>query len=162
MVLSSGKESDFYVDCKQTSLSAAGHLLIGRLLHGLVRAEFPEARAIGGPTIGADPLVSATATVSAERGDPLDAFLIRKEPKGHGTGAPIEGLGNLGPRCPVVVVEDVITTGASTLRSISRCLECELKVLGVVALVDRLEGGRQAIEAEGHRVLALYTRKDFP
>lgn len=162
IVLSSGKVSNFYVDCKQTALSAEGHKLIGQLVFELVRERFPEARAVGGPTLGADPIISAVATWSTLHGHPLDAFIIRKDAKGHGTGQPIEGLGNLGEGCPVVVVEDVVTTAGSTLRSLGRCREAGLKVLGVIALVDREEGGRQAIEAEGLELQAMFTRSDFP
>ncbi len=161
VTLASGKASDFYVDCKQTSLTAQGHVLIGQLFHGLVRQHFPEARAVGGPTLGADPLASAVATWSMLQDDPLDAFLIRKDVKDHGTSAAIEGLANLGPECPVVILEDVVTTGGSTLRSVSRCREARLQVLGVLALVDRQEGGQAAIEAEGLRLVSLFTRRDF-
>ncbi len=162
VVLASGKESDFYIDCKQTSLCAQGHLLIGKLFYKLIRETFPEARAVGGPTLGADPLVSAISTWSMIQNDPLDAFIIRKGEKGHGTGVPIEGLVNLSEGCKVVVVEDVVTTGGSTLRSVSRCKESGLKVLGVVALIDRKEGGREAIEAEKLDLVTLFTREDFP
>lgn len=161
VVLRSGKESDFYIDCKQTSLSAEGHLLIGKLFHHIVREHFPKACAIGGPTLGADPLVSSVATWSALNGDPLDAFIIRKGAKGHGTGQSIEGLANIKEACPVVVMEDVVTTGGSTLRSIDRCKEAGLNVVGVVALVDRCEGGRQSIEQEGITLYSLYSREDF-
>lgn len=159
--LASGKESDFYIDCKQTSLTAEGHLLIGQLFYGLVRRHFPKARAVGGPTLGADPLASAVSMWSMLQDDPLDAFLIRKDAKGHGTSAAIEGLSNLGPDCPVVVLEDVVTTGGSTLRSVARCREAELDVLGVIVLVDRQEGGREAIGAEGLELISLFTRQDF-
>jgi orotate phosphoribosyltransferase len=161
VVLSSGKESDFYIDCKQTTLSAEGAALLGKLLHAAIRERFPEARAVGGPTLGADPMVAAIAVVSAQAGTPLDAFIIRKEPKGHGTAAWIEGMKNLGPGHPVVMVEDVVTTGASTLKAIEHAREADLKVLGAVVLVDRLEGGRQAIEAAGYPLLGLFTREDF-
>ncbi|MBN2497508.1 MAG: orotate phosphoribosyltransferase [Deltaproteobacteria bacterium] len=162
VVLTSGKESDFYIDCKQTTLCAEGHLLVGRLLYSLIRERFPEARAVGGPTLGADPMVSAISTYSAISGGPtLDAFIIRKEPKGHGTGAWVEGLGNLGPACPVVVCEDVITTGGSTLRSLERVEQAGLEVLCALVLVDRLEGGREAVEAAGHSLLSVFDRHDF-
>ncbi len=161
VVLRSGKESDFYIDCKQTSLSAEGHLLIAKLFHHVVRKNFKKVCAVGGPTLGADPLVSAVATWSALNNDPLDAFIIRKGAKGHGTGQAIEGLANVKKGCPVVVMEDVVTTGGSTLRSISRCREAGLNVEGVVALVDRCEGGRQSIEQEGIKLYSLYSREDF-
>jgi orotate phosphoribosyltransferase len=161
VVLSSGKVSDFYVDCKQTSLSAEGALLCGRLLFRLIVKHFPEARAVGGPTLGADPLVSVVAVISMIEGHPLDAFIIRKEPKEHGTAAWIEGMANLPEGHPVVLLEDVITTGGSTLRSIQRVVEAKLKVLGVCVLLDRNEGGKEAIEAKGIPCLSLYNRSDF-
>jgi orotate phosphoribosyltransferase len=161
VILSSGKESDFYIDCKQTCLSAVGALRVGELLFETIQDRFPEARAVGGPTLGADPMVAAVAVVSAQAGRPLDAFIIRKEPKGHGTAAWIEGMRNLAAERPVVLVEDVITTGGSTLRSLERVREAGLRALGVVVLVDRLEGGREAIEQAGYPLVALFTREDF-
>src|SRR5713226_4629919 len=91
VTLTSGKESDFYIDCKRTALTAEGHFLIGRLLFAEVRRQSPEARAVGGLTLGADPLASAVSLTSYLAGHPLPAFIVRKEPKGHGTGQWIEG-----------------------------------------------------------------------
>lgn len=161
VVLASGRESDFYIDCKQTSLCSEGHGLIGRLLLDLLRERFPDVRAVGGPTLGADPMVSAVATLSSLEGQAVDAFIIRKEPKGHGTAAWIEGMANLEEAQPVVIVEDVITSGGSTLRAVSRAREAGLDVKGVIVLVDRCEGGREAIEAAGLQVESLYSRQDF-
>lgn len=161
VVLSSGKESDFYIDCKRTALLAEGHFLIGRLLLRAVRREAPEAVAVGGLTLGADPLSSAVSLTSYLSGTPLHAFIVRKEPKGHGTGQWIEGMKALAPGAPVAILEDVVTTGASTLKAIERAQVEGLRVLGAFALVDRLEGGREAVEAAGHRLFTLYTRKDF-
>jgi len=162
VTLSSGKESDFYIDCKRTALTAEGHFLVGRLLLEAIRAEAAEAKGVGGLTLGADPLASAVSLTSHLAGHPLHAFIVRKEPKGHGTGQWVEGLSALGPGAPVAVVEDVVTSGASTLKAIERSTAEGLKVLGAFALVDRLEGGREAIEAKGHRLTTLFTRKDFP
>ncbi|MFB1481511.1 orotate phosphoribosyltransferase [Corallococcus sp. RDP092CA] len=164
VVLSSGKESDFYIDCKRTALLAEGHYLIGRLLLEAIRRDAPSAVAAGGLTLGADPLASAVSLTSFLEGGglkPLHAFIVRKEPKGHGTGQWIEGLSALGPGAPVAIVEDVVTTGASTLKAIERAKLEGLTVLGAFALVDRLEGGREAVEAAGHRLTTLFTRKDF-
>jgi orotate phosphoribosyltransferase len=161
VVLSSGKESDFYIDCRQTSLSAAGHLLIGSLFFHIIRKQFPKAQAIGGPTLGADPLVSAVSTVSMLAGHPLNGFLVRKEPKQHGTSFGIEGMKSLSENCPVVVLEDVVTTGGSSLRAIKQIEQAGLNIQGVLVLVDRLEGGRQAIEAAGYDFYALFSRGDF-
>lgn len=161
VVLASGKESDFYIDCRQTSLSAEGHLLIGRLFLEAIEEHFPRARAVGGPTLGADPLVSAVSLTSALAGRPRDGFLVRKKAKGHGTGAWIEGMGNLSAGTPVVMVEDVVTSGGSLLDAVSRARQADLDVLGTMVLVDREEGGRQAIEQDGTRFVALFTRGDF-
>ena len=161
VVLSSGKESDFYIDCKRTALLAEGHFLIGRLFLDAIRREAPEAVGVGGLTLGADPLASAVSLTGYLSGYPLSAFIVRKEPKGHGTGQWIEGLSGLGAGAKVAIVEDVVTTGGSTLKAIERARSEGLTVLGAFALVDRLEGGREAVEAAGHRLTTLFTRKDF-
>jgi len=162
VILASGKESDFYIDCRQTSLSAGGHRLIGRLFLQLIRENFSEATAVGGPTLGADPLVSAVSLTSElEDGRSLDAFIVRKEAKGHGTGSWIEGMANLEAGDQVVMLEDVVTTGGSSLKAVRRAEEAGLKVLGILVLVDRLEGGRENIEKAGYKLVSLYTRADF-
>lgn len=161
VVLSSGKPSRFYIDCKQVSLHAEGAFLIGQLVRAVIARTAPEAEAVGGLTLGADPLATAVSVASFVAGRPLHAFLVRKEPKGHGTDQWLEGQGNLRPGMPVVVLEDVITTGASTLRAVERARGAGLEVARVVALVDREEeGGRAAVEAETP-LTALYDRRDF-
>lgn len=162
IVLSSGRESDFYVDCKKTVLTAEGHWLTGKLLFAGVRARFPAAVGVGGLTLGADPLASAVSLVSHLGRAPLHAFLVRKEPKGHGTGQWVEGLGAFPAGAKVVVLEDVVTTGASTLKAIERVRAEGLEPIGAFAIVDRQEGGREAIEVAGVPVAALFTRGDFP
>jgi len=162
VVLSSGRESDFYIDTKQASLSAEGHYLIGRLVLAEIRASFPEAQAAGGITMGADPIASAVSLTSFLQPPAMPAFYVRKEPKAHGTTQWIEGKKGLPARACVAVVEDVVTTGASTLKAVERCRAEGLSVLGVVALVDREEGGRQAVEAAGVPLRALFRRSDFP
>lgn len=161
VVLSSGRESDFYIDCKRTALTAEGHLLVGRLLFERIRSQLPEVVAVGGLTLGADPLASAVSLTSALAGQPLHAFIVRKEPKGHGTGQWIEGLSVLSPGAKVAILEDVVTTGASTLKAIERAKAEGLDVRGVFALVDRQEGGQEAVAAQGYSVQALFTKKDF-
>ncbi len=161
VVLSSGKESDFYIDCKRTVLTSEGHFLIGRLLLDAIRRRAPDARGVGGLTLGADPLASAVSTLGYLSGYPLDAFIVRKEPKGHGTGQWIERPQSLGPGTRVAIVEDVVTTGGSTLKAIERARAEGLNVLGAFAVVDRLEGGREAVEEKGERLFSLFTRKDF-
>ncbi|HKE14605.1 MAG TPA: orotate phosphoribosyltransferase [Kofleriaceae bacterium] len=160
VTLSSGRISDFYIDCRRVALTAEGHFLVGQLLRAAIDRLAPEAEAVGGLTLGADPLVSAISTMSFIAGRPLNGFLVRKEPKGHGNARWMEG-GQLRPGTPVVVVDDAITSGASFLRAIERARAAELVVVHALALVDREEGGREAISAEAP-VTALFTRRDFP
>jgi orotate phosphoribosyltransferase len=161
VILASGKESDFYVDCKRTALTAEGHVLVGRLLFDRIRRVRPLVRGAGGLTLGADPLASAVALTSFLAGEPVDAFIVRKEPKGHGTGQWIEGRKTIPDGSRVVVIEDVVTTGGSALKAIERCRAERLVPVACVARVDRLEGGREAIEAQGVPLDALFTRRDF-
>jgi orotate phosphoribosyltransferase len=140
--LVSGKTSDFYVDCKQTALQAEGCLLIGELIFEHIQALRSRGETIvgvGGITLGADPMAAATAVVSQQKGDPAHAFIVRKEPKGPGTGRWVEGMKALKIGDPVLVIEDVVTTGGSTLRAIERVREAGLIPIAVLALVDREE-----------------------
>lgn len=163
--LASGKESDLYVDCRVTTLDSRGAVLVGRVLHDLFRKE-EAARglkigSLGGLTMGADPITLAVAMTSSMAGDakPVQAFVVRKEAKDHGRGKRIEG--NFTPDEPVVVVDDVITTGDSTLKAI-QAIEAEGgKVAFALILVDREEGGRQNIEGKGFPVVAAFTRKEL-
>jgi orotate phosphoribosyltransferase len=162
VVLSSGRESDFYIDCKKTVLTAEGHWLVGRLLLDAILQNTPSAVGVGGLTMGADPLASSVSLVSHLAGRPLQAFLVRKEPKGHGTGQWIEGRTSLPDGAPVAVVEDVVTTGASTIKAIERARAEGLSPVAAFALVDRQEGGKEAIAALGVPVFSLFSREDFP
>jgi len=162
VILSSGRESDFYLDTKQATLSAEGHYLVGRLALAEVRALVPDVQAVGGLTMGADPIASAVSLTSFLAGQPLPAFYVRKEPKGHGTNQWVEGKKGLPPRARVCVLEDVVTTGGSTLKAVERCRSEGLDVRGVVALVDREEGGRAAVEAAGVPLQSLFRKSDFP
>ena len=159
VTLSSGAKSNFYIDCKQVSLSAEGASLIGELFHELIEQHAPSAVAVGGLTLGADPLATATSIASFRAGHPRDAFIVRKEPKGHGTGQWIE-CARLPAGSPVAILEDVVTTGASALRAIERVRTAGHVALHAFGLVDRLEGGREAIAAEVPLV-TLFTRRDF-
>jgi orotate phosphoribosyltransferase len=161
VILASGRESDFYIDCKRTALTAEGHVLIGRLLFDRVRKLRPLVRGVGGLTLGADPIASAIALTSFLEGEPVDSFIVRKEPKGHGTGQWIEGRKTIPDGSRVVVLEDVVTTGGSALKAIERCRAEKLDPVACFALVDRAEGGREAIEAQGVPLEPLFTRKDF-
>jgi len=161
VVLASGRESDFYVDCKRTALTAEGHVLVGRCMFEKVRRIQPLVRGVGGLTLGADPIASAIALTSFLEGQAVDAFVVRKEPKGHGTGQWIEGRKTIPDGSRVVVIEDVITTGGSALKAVERCRVESLVPVACLALVDRREGGREAIEASGVPVDALFAREDF-
>lgn len=160
VVLASGRKSDFYIDCKQTVLSAEGHFLVGLLMGKAIADRAPEVQAVGGLTMGADPLASAISTMSFLGGRPLPAFYVRKEPKGHGTGQWLEGTKWLAPGMKVAIVEDVVTTGGSALKAISRVREYGLEVALIVGLVDREEGGREVLEAEAPLV-SLFRKSDF-
>lgn len=164
VVLASGKTSDFYLDCKQTALNAEGASVIGRLVFERIRrlrADGHRIEGVGGMTLGADPIAVATAVTSQQAGEPVQAFVIRKEPKGHGTRAWLEGANNLAQGAPVLLVEDVVTTGGSTLRALERARESGLEPVAIVALVDREEGGRENLEATGLPFEALLCRSDF-
>ena len=158
-MLSSGLRSNFYIDCKQVSLDAEGAYLIGELFHAVIDAVAPQAIAVGGLTLGADPLATATSIASFQAGRPRNAFIVRKEAKGHGTGQWLESAG-LAAGSPVVILEDVVTTGASTLRAIERARGAGLTVVHALGLVDRLEGGAEAVTEETPLV-TLFTRRDF-
>jgi orotate phosphoribosyltransferase len=159
VVLSSGRTSNFYIDCKQVSLDPEGATLIGELFHAVIDEVAPQAVAVGGLTLGADPLATATSVVSWQAGRPRAAFLVRKEPKGHGTNQWLEST-RLPDGAAVVIVEDVVTTGAATLKAIERARLAGLHVVHALGLVDRLEGGRDAIVAEVP-LTTLFTRRDF-
>ena len=150
--LASGRTSHHYVNCKPVSLSGSGLALLGALL--LEQVE-PEAKAVAGLTLGADPLVSAVAMAAALGGRPLDAPIVRKEAKGHGTGAWLEGpLPAAGS--PITVLEDVVTTGGSALKAVQQLREAGYRVERVVTIVDRQEGGQEAMQAAGLEMRSLF------
>ena len=179
--LASSKKSDYYIDCRITTLHAEGGRLSGLVLYDLIRERIPQAEAVGGLTMGADPLVSNIASASAwaladyneiaelsdalELGDEdpgppptlIHGFLVRKAEKTHGTGRKIEGF--LKPGADVVIVDDVCTTGGSTITAIESTREAGMNVAGVFCLVDREQGGRANIEAacKGVPFLSLFT-----
>ena len=156
VILASGRESDFFIDCKQTILTAEGHALVGELMFAML-AELPECDAVGGVELGGCPLASAVSLVSFQKGRPLPALYVRKEQKDHGSKRLVEGDRAIVKGMPVVVLEDVITTGGSTLKAVDKLGQAGVKVVGVVALVDRLEGGAEAIRGAG---LPLVSRAD--
>jgi orotate phosphoribosyltransferase len=163
--LSSGAKSKYYVDCRLTTLDPRGAWLVGRVLHQLIRKE-ERARnlsiqAVGGLTMGADPIALATGMIScwAEDAMPFQVFTVRKAAKAHGQTKRIEGNFKRGDM--VAVVDDVVTRGDSTLAAIQAITEEGGKVAFVAVLVDREEGGRQKIEALGFPVLAVFQRADL-
>lgn len=158
-VLASGAHSPFYIDARLTTMSAQGLALIGRLGLETIRGVGWNPKALGGLTMGADPVAYAIAVASAERSPIIEAFSVRKTAKEHGTGKRIEG--NFTPGDEVVVVEDVITSGASARQAIDAVVTEGGRVLGVLAVVDREEGGRQTLEQLGHQVVALTTVRDL-
>ena len=160
--LASGAKSDLYVDCRLTTLDAQGGCLVGQVLHALLRKTEKElgvtVSSVGGLTMGADPLSLSVAMTSYLAGDaqPIHAFSVRKEAKGHGRKKLVEGNFKAGDS--VVVVDDVITTGGSTLQAIEKVEAEGGKVAFVVVLLDREEGGRANIEAKGYKVASAFTR----
>jgi orotate phosphoribosyltransferase len=154
-VLASGQRSSYYIDCRLSTMSAEGMVLIGRLGLEAVRDAGWVPKAVGGLTMGADPVSYAIAAASFGSHSSIDAFSVRKEAKQHGTGRLIEG--NFAAGQPVVIIEDVITTGASALQAVATVEEAGGQILGVLAVVDRQQGGRQALEAEGLQVVSLTT-----
>jgi orotate phosphoribosyltransferase len=155
--LTSGKESPYYVDCRPVTHSAQGLALIGEIVFEMVKDL--EVQAIGGLTMGADPVAHATALISYQKGKPINAFAVRKEAKGHGAAGQV--VGDVRPGDRVVIVEDVITTGGSTLKAIAAAREFGLKVVKALILVDREEGGREAVAQAVPEVEAVFTISDL-
>ncbi|HJS47611.1 MAG TPA: orotate phosphoribosyltransferase [Gemmatimonadales bacterium] len=158
-ILASGQHSTYYVDARRTTMSAEGLDLIGRLGLRAIRAAGWAPAGIGGLTMGADPVAYAVALASLREGPVVQAFSVRKAAKEHGTRQRIEG--NFTPGEAVVVAEDVITSGSSALQAVAAAREAGGTVLGVLAVVDRQQGGRAAIEAAGVGVTALFTAEEL-
>jgi orotate phosphoribosyltransferase len=155
--LASGKQSNYYVDCKKVTLNSKGLLLVGTLVFEKIRAL--DIKGIGGLTLGADPIAMAASLIATQNLKEINPFVVRKQAKGHGTGAFIEGV--LKPDDNVVVVDDVITTGGSTIKAINRARDAGFNVVKAVVLVDREEGGREAIEELGVPVDAVFLRTEL-
>ncbi|ELR98010.1 orotate phosphoribosyltransferase [Gloeocapsa sp. PCC 73106] len=152
-VLSSGQSSSYYINGKEVALRAEGALVIGRLLFSLL----PEnTDAVAGLTLGADPLVTAVSVVSALENRPIPALIVRKEAKGHGTKAYIEGP-ELKPGAQVVVLEDVVTTGRSAMQAVERLEAVGYQVPEIIALIDREQGGEQFYQAQGLKFRAIFS-----
>ncbi len=154
--LVSGRVSNYYFNCKAVALHPEGMHLIGNLIFEMIKDL--GIKGIGGLTLGADPIAYAVAYTSFLKGNPIEAFIVRKTPKSHGTMQLIEGNVKKGDR--VVIVDDVITTGKSTIEAITKAKEEGLEVVKVIAFIDRQEGGREAIEALGYKVDSVITRDE--
>lgn len=157
--LASGKKATYYLDGKQVTLDSEGAKRIGEgILELLLKMDkFPDA--VGGMSIGADPITAAVLTVAAYENKPLRGFMVRKQSKGHGTDQYIEGPVKAGDK--VVIVEDVVTTGGSSLDAIEKVEKAGITVVGVIAIIDRMEGGAEAFKAKGYPFQSLLTIKDF-
>ena len=159
--LTSGKTSDFYIDGKQTTLHAEGAYLCGKLIFDILHQEQESIEAIGGMTLGADPLVSAVSIVSFLEKAPIPAFIVRKQAKGHGTESYIEGLKNMVPGCRVALVEDVVTTGGTLLKVIERVEAAGFVVGLILTVVERQEGGTETLAEKGYQLKSLFTREEL-
>ncbi|HNZ58141.1 MAG TPA: orotate phosphoribosyltransferase [Syntrophorhabdaceae bacterium] len=159
-VLTSGKKSTFYIDCKETTLNPEGMHLVGNIMYEMVR-NLPGIDAVGGVSIGGDPLVCAVILEAYRRNDNLKGFFIRKEPKGHGSNLWVEGGKNLRKGMNVVILEDVITTGGSSLRAIEVTEKAGYNVKGTIAILDRLEGGKEAIESKHYMFKSIFNLNDL-
>lgn len=161
VILASGEKSDFYFDGKQTSLHSRGAFLLGEIFFSMIGALGVGIKAVGGPTLGGDPLVTAVSLVSGIKGHPIHAFIIRKEPKKHGTGQWIEGAKNLKPGDRTVILEDVVTSGKSSLDAAQKARDHGLDVYGILAVVDREQGGAERIRAAGLAFDAIFKKTDL-
>ena len=161
VVLASGRISDFYIDLKNTLLHPQGIDWISTLMLEKLNDLKGQLIGIGGPTMGADPLVTAISMKSLQWSKPLLAFYIRKEPKAHGTSQWLEGIKNFENGSRVFIIEDVVTSGGSSLRAVEKAQAGGLKVEGIMTCVDREEGGREKIEASGLRFMTILTKSDI-
>ena len=157
--LASGKKSDYYFDCRQTSLHPEGAWLIGSLFNEMLK-DLP-VKAVAGMTMGADPLISSTSVVSHLQGRPLAGLIVRKAIKDHGTGRYIEGLANVEKDDMVAMLEDVVSTGGSVLQACERVRDAGLGIAAICCVLDRGEGGREKLQQAGYEVRAIFTRPEL-
>ena len=158
IILSSGKESDYYIDARRVTLMAEGAYLCAKLILELVKND--KFDAIGGPTLGADPFLGALGVLSYQAGKPVNTFIVRKAPKAHGKQQQVEG-----PLLPggarVILVDDVATTGKAFLESIDVLTKMGIKPTKAVCIVDRSEGAREALAQKGCELVSIFTANDF-
>ncbi len=157
--LASGKKASYYLDCRNITLHPKGANVIAAGMLEVIQSAGPLPDAVGGMAIGADPITAAIVTLAGQRDLPLKGFMVRKEAKGHGTGKQVEGP--VEPGQSVVIVEDVITSGGSALKAVDAAIEFGLVVQRVVAIIDRLAGGKEAFEKKGLQLITLTTIRDF-
>lgn len=155
--LASGKIGSYYLDCRQVTLHPQGANLIGAGLLELMAGSVPDA--VGGMAIGADPITGAVITLAGQQNIPIHGFIVRKEAKGHGMGRQVEGPVSAG--MSAIIVEDVVTSGGSALQAVEAATAFGLKIDTIMAVVDRLEGGRETIESRGLKLHTLFTVRDF-
>lgn len=155
-LLTSGKTSNIYLDCKNTTLHPEGGYLCARIFYDMILNEGIDIYGVGGMTLGADPIVTAISIISHIEGNPIPAFIVRKEKKGHGTGSWIEGKENIPANSSVALVEDVVTTGGSLIKAIERTREEGFKVVMAMTIVDREEGGEEAIANLGLQLQSIF------
>ena len=157
--LTSGRKSDYYFDCRQSSLHPEGAFLIGSLFLSMMQGR--SVQAVAGMTMGADPLVTATSVVAFGQGLFLPALIVRKEPKGHGTSRSIEGLANVEAGWNVLVLEDVVSTGGSVIKACKQVEEAGMHVPAVFCILNREEGGAEALAEAGYPVQSIFTRTEL-
>ena len=155
--LSSGKLSTYYMDLRTITLDPEGGFIIGNLIFDMIKDKNPDG--VGGLTLGADPISYATSMISYIKKQPIKPFVVRKEPKGHGTGKQIEG--NIKPGERVFIVEDVVTTAGSSLKAAKVAKDFGLEILGIIAIVDREEGGEENIKKEGFDFYPVFKISEF-
>ena len=156
-LLSSGQHTSYYINGKQVTLHAQGGALVGRVLLPLL---LPDTKAVAGLTLGADPIVTAASIVAAYEGRALTALIVRKEAKGHGTRAYIEGP-ELPPGTPIAVLEDVVTTGQSAMKAVHRLIDAGYTIRQVISLVDREQGGGELYQQEGLEFKSVFSIQDI-
>lgn len=157
-ILSSGKESSFYLDARLVSLSPAGAYLTGKIMLDMIKDD--EVSAIGGPTLGADPMVGAIASLSHQANKPINTFIIRKQPKPHGKQQQVEGP-ELKEGSSVVIIDDVATTGKAFLESIEVLHKMNIKIKKAICIIDRNEGAREALAKHGVPLCPIFTINEF-
>lgn len=159
VTLTSGRTSDYYFDCKQTALHPEGSYLLGLMFLDILKDY--DIAGVGGMTLGADPLVSAVTVLSHANKRPLPGFIVRKQPKGHGTNQYLEGMSNFASGAKVALLEDVVTTGGTLVKACDRVRDAGLEIAAVICVLDREEGGRENLAQAGYNLKSIFTRSEL-